>query len=188
MSQTVRRASFTELASARRSVRSYLPTPVSPEALERILRAANAAPSGGNLQAYEVVVVESPLTRRELAGASHGQQQVADAPVVLAFCADPDRARTKYGRRGAELYSVQDATIACAYAQLAATELGLGTCWVGAFDGEVAAHVLHVPPPAHPVVLLTVGHAAEAPDATPRRPLADLARLERFDSPRPSSA
>lgn len=156
---------------------------MSRDELEFILAKANAAPSAGDLQAYEVVAVLSPRLRNELADAALGQAHVAEAPLVLVFCADPERARAKYGQRGVDLYAIQDATIACAYAQLAATELGLGSCWVGAFHEEVVAHDLHVPPTHRPVALLTVGRAAERPPATPRRSVEDLVRIDTFETP-----
>lgn len=85
-----------------------------------------------------------------------------------------DRSAAKYRQRGAGLYSVQDATIACAYAQLAATELGLGTVWVGAFDDDAVAKAVNAKPDWKPVAILPIGYAAEAPAATPRCNLTDL--------------
>ena len=96
------------------------------------------------------------------------------APVVLAFCAHPRRSAAKYGRRGEELYCVQDATIACAYAQLAATALGLGSVWVGAFDTDAVAQAIGARRDWRPVALLPIGYPAESPEATPRRSLNEL--------------
>jgi nitroreductase len=69
---------------------------------------------------------------------------------------------------------VQDATVAAAYAQLAATALGLATCWVGAFDEEAVARAAELPASQRPVAILSLGYAAEDPPPTPRRPLTDL--------------
>jgi nitroreductase len=165
---------FLDLIRARRSIRHYAPRAVEPEKLDAILAAANAAPSAGNLQAYEILVVRDAATRRDLVHAALGQEFLAQVPVVLAFLAHPDRSAAKYRQRGAQLYSVQDATIACAYAQLAATELGLSTVWVGAFEDEAVVRALGVKPEWRPIALLPVGYAAETPKATSRRALNEL--------------
>ncbi|HXZ89452.1 MAG TPA: nitroreductase family protein, partial [Candidatus Dormibacteraeota bacterium] len=90
---------FVELLSQRRSVRSYKPQPVEESKLKRIFEAANTAPSAGNLQAYQVRVVRDQAKKNDLAKAAHGQGFIAEAPVCLVFCADPDRSATKYGTR-----------------------------------------------------------------------------------------
>jgi nitroreductase len=162
---------------ARHSVRAFEPRAIEPTRLEQILMAANCAPSAGNLQAYQIVVVRALAHRRALAHAAHRQAFVADAPVVLVFCADPERSAERYGRRGAELFAVQDATIAAAYAQLAAAALGLASTWVGAFDEAAAADVVGG---LRPVCLLPLGYPAETPVPTPRRRLDDLVHEERL--------
>jgi nitroreductase len=142
---------------------------VEEEHLHRILEAAMSAPSAGNLQAYKVVIVREEKKKRSLVEAAINQDFLAQAPVVLAFFAHPERSAAKYHNRGAELYSVQDATIACAYAQLAATSLGLGTVWVGAFDDDLVADALGADQEWRPVALLPIGYPAESPSPTPRR-------------------
>lgn len=171
---------FFELIEARHSVRAYRDQPVDPAAIRRIVAAADLAPSAGDLQAYRIVIVESPATKAALADAAHGQDFIAGAPVALVFFADPSRNRAKYGRRGAELFCIQDATIAAAYAQLAAIELGLASCWVGAFREEPVAEALAAPPGLRPVAIVTVGHPAEAPQRPPRRPVESLCCSESF--------
>jgi nitroreductase len=153
---------------------------VEPAALERLLEAVNLAPSAGNLQGYDVVVVREPGTRAKLVRAALRQGFLGEAPVVLVFCANARRSGSKYGARGCALYAVQDATVAAAYAQLAAVDLGLGSVWVGAFDENRVGELLGTPPYARPVALLAIGHPAERPAATPRRDLADLVHHERF--------
>jgi nitroreductase len=166
--------SFFELIKTRRSIRAYAPRAVEPEKVDAILAAANAAPSAGNLQAYEILVVRDAAVRRDLVHAALGQEFLSQVPMVLVFFAHPDRSAAKYRQRGAGLYSVQDATIACAYAQLAATELGLGTVWVGAFDDAAVAKAVGARPEWKPVAMLPIGYPAESPAATPRRNLNDL--------------
>jgi len=163
-----------EAIKARQSVRAYQHTNVEPDKLEAILSAVNQAPSAGNLQAYEVYWTRDNNMKQALAKAAWNQEFIAQAPVVLIFCVHPARSVTRYGKRGEELYCLQDAAIAVAYAQLAATALGLATCWVGAFDDEKVALAMNAPPGQRPIAILPVGYPAETPGRTPRRPLAEL--------------
>jgi len=162
----------------RRSIRKFQTAPVENEKLERILSAIQLVPSAGNLQAYEVIVIRDSRRKIELARAAWGQRFIDQAPVVLAFVANPERNVHRYHQRGASLYSVQDATIACTYAHLAATALGLGSVWVGAFDDAAVAEILNVQPPLRPVALLPVGYPAESPSPRQRRPLEDIVHEE----------
>ena len=93
--------------------------------------------------------------------------------MVLAFCADPVCSAVKYGERGASLYSIQDATIACAYSQLAAKALDLDTVWVGAFDEAAVSSILKIPPELRPVILLPIGYAGKVPHPRPHGELKD---------------
>lgn len=166
---------FGDVIAARRSVRAYAPRGVEPAQLRAILKAGAEAPSAGNLQAYRVVIVEAARTRRALAEAAHGQGFLAEAPVVLVFCADAARSRARYGERGASLFAIQDATIAAAYAQLAAIDHGLSSCWAGAFDERRVTSLLELPAgQLRPVALLAIGHPAEQPARPPRRPFDEL--------------
>ncbi len=166
---------FTVVAS-RCSVRMFERREIEPDKLRQVLAAACAAPSAGNLQAYQIYVVRQRAKRLALAHASLGQMFIAEAPVDLVFCAVPDRSAIKYRARGRDLYCLQDATIACAYAQLAATALGLGSVWVGAFDEGAVRRELGLLPGEVPVAILALGHPAERPEPTPRRRLDDLVR------------
>lgn len=169
---------FFDIVAARRSIRAYQETTVERDKIDKILRTASLAPSAGDLQAYAIVVVQQAATRASLAAAAHGQGFLAQAPVVMVFCGDPQRSAARYTARGERLFSIQDATIAACHAQLAATALGLGSCWVGAFDDRRVAQVIGAPAHLHPVCLLAIGYAAEQPVRTPRRPLSELVHEE----------
>jgi nitroreductase len=164
---------FTEVIAKRRSVRSFKHQAVEENKLRRIFEAANIAPSAGNLQAYQVRVVRDQAKRSALAEAAHGQGFIAEAPVSLVFCADPERSAQKYGRRGSELYCLQDATIAGAFAMLAAVDLGLATVWVGDFDEDKVRQLLEVRS-LRPVAIFSVGYASEEPQPSPRRALEEI--------------
>ena len=164
---------FSEVLTKRRSVRSYRPQPVEESKLRKIFEAANMAPSAGNLQAYQVRVVRDQSKKNSLAKAAFGQGFIAEAPVCLVFCADPDRSAAKYGKRGSDLYSVQDATIAATFAMLAAVDLGLATVWIGDFDEKKTQQVLGVKS-IRPVAVFSLGYAAEQPQPSPRRAIEEI--------------
>jgi nitroreductase len=167
---------FLNLIAARRSIRSFTPQPVEEAKLRVILEAARRAPSAGNLQGYEILLVRDLPRRQALVKAALGQEFLAHAPVVLAFLADPHRSAAKYRRRGASMYCLQDASIACAFAHLAAVDLGLGSVWVGAFDDTAVMQALDVRPDLWPVALLPIGYPAETPGPTGRRPIEELVK------------
>jgi len=165
---------FFEVIRRRRSVRAFLKKPVAADTLRTILEAANAAPSAGNLQSYEIYVVTTDLTRVALAHAADDQFFVAGAPAALVFCTHAARVAEQYAERGEQLYTVQDATIACAFAMLAAAALGLASVWVGAFRPGEVRRIVGAPPGIEPVAILPIGYAAEEPISPGRRPLDDL--------------
>ena len=166
---------FFDVIKNRHSIRTFSDQPVEEEKLQQILETANLAPSAGNLQAYEIYVVTDAKKRDGLSCAALAQEYVAVAPVALVFCTHPELTEGRYTERGTRLYTVQDATIACSFAMLAATNLGLGSVWVGTFDEKVVRLIIGAPDSQVPVVILAIGYAAEFPDQHPRRPLDQLA-------------
>jgi nitroreductase len=169
---------FFEVVHKRQSIRKFTEQPVEEAQLHKILEAANQAPSAGNLQAYRIFVVKDRKVRQVLSRAAGGQGYIAQAPVVLLFCAEPTRSAAKYGSRGEQLYSIQDATIAASYAQLAATALGLSTVWIGAvFEPETIREALGFKEDLWPITLLPIGTPAETPKKTTRRSLRELVHL-----------
>ena len=168
---------FFETVRHRHSVRRYLDMPVEREKLHAILETACSAPSAGDLQSYRIIVVNDPARRAALRHAAHDQHFVSEAPTCLVFCADPQRAAAQYGTRGENLYAVQDATIAAAYAQLAIVAAGMGSTWVGYFDEREVAKVLELEPGILPVALLSAGYPAELPEPTTRRRLNEVVKF-----------
>lgn len=166
---------FFETVRHRHSVRIYQQDmPVDDARLHAILEMACAAPSAGDLQAYRIVVVRDPGERRALAVAADHQGFIAEAPVCLVFCADPQRSAGEFGERGERLYALQDTTIAAAYAQLAIVAAGMGSAWIGYFDEQAVREQLGLDAALQPVALMTVGYPAELPVPTPRRRLAEV--------------
>jgi len=161
---------FFQTVRHRHSVRRYQSDiPVETEKLHAILETALAAPSAGDLQSYRIVAVKQPQRRTALSRAAGDQAFLAEAPVCLVFVADPQRSASRYGARGAQLFALQDATIAAAYAQLAVVAAGMASTWVGQFDEQEVSRALELEAGLVPVALLSIGYPAELPEATPRR-------------------
>ena len=171
--------SFFETLWARRSVRLFASRRIEPDTLRTILEAANRAPSAGNLQAYQVYAVGSCIRLKDLVHAALEQDFIAQAALVLVFCANPQASAKRYGQRGKNLYALQDATIACAYAQLAVAALGLGSVWVGSFDENAVRQILNIPAHLVPIALLPIGYPAEEPKVSRRRALEELVHYVR---------
>ncbi len=165
---------FFQVIETRHSIRAFSEKPVEEKKLRSILETINRAPSAGNLQAFEVYVVTADRDKARLARAASDQEFIRQASLVLVFCAHPARSAVRYLQRGEKLYAVQDATIACTFAMLAATALGLSSVWVGAFDEQKVSQIIRSPSGQIPVVILPVGEAAEIPRVRPRRSLDDL--------------
>jgi len=170
---------FFDVIVKRRSVRAFKDEPVDEWKVNRLLESANLAPSAGDLQAYEVVVVRSEETKERLARAALGQHFIAEAPVVFVFLSNPERSARRYGKRGRELYSIQDATIAATHLHLAATALGLGSVWIGAFDDEAVRKAVGAGADLRPAAIIPVGYPGEEPWPTPRRGVESIAHSER---------
>jgi nitroreductase len=169
-----------EAIMKRRSIRAYASEEVSEEEVERLIEAARWAPSAGNIQPWEFVIVKNAETKRRLAGAALNQTFIQEAPVVIVVCADVGRSSWGYGSRGASLYCLQDTAAATENMLLAATALGLSTCWVGAFHEDEVAKVINTPRNVRPVVIIPVGHGAEKPRAPRRRSLEEIVHHETF--------
>lgn len=167
---------FSEVMKNRHSVRVFKDKEIEKGKLDKLLSAANSAPSAGDLQAYQIFLVKKNVLKTALVKAAYGQDFLSQAPVDLVFCVDPLRSARKYGKRGSELYSIQDATISAAYLHLAAVDLGLGSVIVGAFDEEAVSKILNLQGTLRPIIILPIGYPDEEPDSTPRRKIDDLVK------------
>jgi nitroreductase len=147
---------FLDFLTSRTSVREYHTDDIREEELVFILDSASTAPSAGNLEAWDVVIVKDPEQKEALAAAAYDQSHVTEAPVLFVVCANYVRSMSRYGDRGI-LYAVQDATIACTYMMLAAHALRLSSCWVGAIDEDEVRDITGLPPHIRPLAILTVG-------------------------------
>jgi len=138
----------------RKSVREYLDKPVEDEKVRAVLEAGRLAPSASNRQEWRFVVVRDHQTRRRLAEAASDQSFVGQAPVVIVACAETDGHIMRCG----QLCYPIDVAIALDHISLVATELGLGTCWIGAFYEQKVKEVLSIPKEIHVVGLMPLGY------------------------------
>ncbi|MEM1689512.1 MAG: nitroreductase family protein [Candidatus Hadarchaeales archaeon] len=169
-----------EAIHKRRSIRAFKQDPVCEEDLKKILEAAIAAPSAGNRQPWEFIVVRDAERKRELVEAALGQSFIEEAPVVIIVCANLARSSRVYGKRGEELYAIQDTAAAIQNMLLAAFALGYGTCWIGAFDEREVSRILKIPSGVRPVAIIPIGKPAEKPSKTPRLPLDEVVHRETY--------
>ena len=163
---------FIELATKRYSVRSYKAEPVEEDKLQSVLEAARLAPTACNLQAFRLIVVPTKGRESELLRV-YSRPWFVQAPVVICICAIPDEA---WVRSDGKNYSDVDAAIVMDHLILAAADLGLGTCWVGAFDPVAAREVLGIPEQVEPIAFTPLGYPADQSRAKKRKSLDDLVR------------
>lgn len=168
---------YSELIAARYSVRAYRPDPVEDEKLQCILEAARLAPTAANRQPFQLVVLHTAGRAAEI-GRIYHRPWFAQAPIVIAVCVISSQAWVRESDRfNARLI---DAAIVADHLILAATDLGLGTCWIAAFDVEAARKVLGLPAEVEPVIFIPLGYAADSPGPKTRKPLDDLVRYEHW--------
>ncbi len=166
-----------EAIKGRRSIRRFKNTPVGKEIIEELLGAAQMAPSAGNLQARDFVVVTNKVAKQKLAKAALDQSFIDQAPAAIVAVANIERSARIYRSRG-ELYAIQDATAAIMNLLLAAHSKGLATCWVGAFDEYAVSELLGLPQRSAPVAVIPLGYSDEKPVAPPRVGLEKVAHWE----------
>ncbi len=152
----------------RYSCRAYADKPVETEKLETLIEAARLAPSAKNVQDWRFVIITDPAKRKALQTAAAGQLFVGQAPIVLAACS----ISTQRMSLCAQPYAAINVAIALEHIALAATSLGLATCWVGAFKPQPVRKILHIPTHVTVVELMTVGYPREK-GVSPRRLGAD---------------
>ncbi len=168
---------FTELIQQRYSVRAYRADPVEEEKVQRVLQAARLAPTACNRQPFQLLVVHTEGRQEELSRI-WGPKFFTQAPLMICMCTVHEQAWSR--RWDGRNYGDVDATIAMDHLILAAANVGLGTCWIAAFDPVAAREVLGLPEEAAPLVLTPLGYPADQPVPKKRKPLSDLVRYERW--------
>lgn len=168
---------FSELIEQRYSVRSYRAIAVEPEKLQRVLEAARLAPTAANRQPFGIVVIQTAGREEELRRI-YGAEWFVQAPVVIGICVMPTAGWTR--RSDGKSYCDVDAAIVMDHLILAAANLGLGTCWIAAFDPAAARHVLGLPEGVEPIAFTPLGYPADRLGPKQRKPLAELVHYERW--------
>ena len=160
----------------RRSVRAYKAVEVEEEKLKKILEAARLSPSASNRQGWKFIVVGDKETKKKLARAAFGQSFIGDAPVVMVACGTESKAVMACGQ---PTHTV-DVSIACAFMILQACELGLGTCWIGAFEEGEVKKILEIPKSVRVVAMIPLGYPDEDPSPRSRKGLEQIVCSEKF--------
>ena len=163
--------------SQRRSVRAYKAIEVEEEKLKTILEAARLSPSASNRQDWKFIVARNKETKKKLAKAAFGQSFIGGAPVVLVACGTESKAIMACGQ---PTHTV-DVSIACAFMILQACELGLGTCWIGAFEEDEVKKILEIPKSVRVVALIPLGYPDEDSSQRSRKDLDQISCYEKFE-------
>jgi len=157
----------------RRSIRSFLRKDIPEDVLPRLIDALRWAPTAGNLQSRKFFFIRDERTKKQIAVAALNQDFLSTAPVVVVGCADSSIG-IRYGRRGIELYSIQDVAVSVMAMMLVAFENGLGTCWVGAFQEAEVSKILDLPENLRPVAIIPVGYPEKIPKPPSRLSVKEL--------------
>ena len=168
---------YSDLISARYSVRAYRPDPVEDEKLQVVLEAARLAPTAANRQPFRIIVMQT-TGREEEISSIYGRPWFVQAPLVIGVCAISSlawvRESDRFNARMIDTAIVMDHLI------LAAANLGLGTCWVAAFNPQAARSVMQLPEEVEPVIFTPLGYPADEPGPKKRKPLSELVSYERW--------
>ena len=163
--------------SQRKSMRAYKETDVEEDKLKKILEAARLSPSASNRQKWKFIVVKNKETRKKLAIAAFNQSFIGDAPVVIIACGTDAKTVMLCGQPA---YTV-DVSIACAFMILQAYELGLGTCWIGAFKEDEVKKILKIPESVRVVAMTPLGYPNQTPSQRSRKRLDQIVCLEKYE-------
>lgn len=175
-----------DLIKRRRSIRRFQDRPVAPELLREIFEAVRYAPSWGNLQCWELVVVEDLEDKKKLAGLLSARNPATicteTAPVVIAVCGAPLRSGYYKGEQQTRYqhWFLYDLGLLSQTLCLKACELGLGTVIVGSFNHRAAEELLGIPEGQELVALIPLGYPEHEPPAPKRREIDQFVHYGRF--------
>ncbi len=153
---------FEKVVKKRAMIRRYQKKAVEDEKIQRILNLAWKAPSAGFTQPVEFILVKDEKAKRALFEAALYQEQLLEAPIIIAVVSNTSRSTPRYGKRGREFYSVIDGAFASLIILFTCVKEGLGASFVGAFEDEKVSKVLKLPNYVRPIGLIAIGYPAEA--------------------------
>jgi nitroreductase len=174
------RKSFLKLLKERRSIRRFKPNPVPKEHIKFLLEAARWAPTAGNIQPWEFIVVKNPKTIDLVKKFSPGF--IGRSPLVIAVCSNRRRASEVGGKLAAEYTSIVDCAMATQNLLLAAQSIGLGSCVIKSFASTALKEILDVPQGVEIELLVALGYPDEKPEPPPRLPLKKIVYLDKYDN------
>ncbi len=167
---------FLELARQRYSVRAYKNEPVEEEKLDYVLNAMRLAPTAVNHQPFRFIILPTANKRETIIDIFH-KEWIADAPLIICACGIPSKG---WQRSDGVDFTPIDVAIATDHLILAATEIGLGTCWVASFDTRKLRTLLGIPETAVPYIVTPLGYPNVAPEAKERKPLSAIVRYNHW--------
>jgi len=160
--------------STRRSTRRFDKTKIEEWKIDKILAAADTAPTAGNFQGFQVFYIKNKKIKEALVEAANNQSYV-NAPIVLVFCMDPSRVKLNFPPEILDKFSLQDATLAAGYSQLAASGLGLSSIWIGMIDENKVKSILDTN--LRPSSILCIGYPDKRKPPKSRRNLKELVQV-----------
>lgn len=169
---------FEEVIKKRKSIRKFKEKEIPDKLIYKIIEIANLSPSAGNLQARNVIIVKNKEIKIKIAKICFEQNFISEAPVVFVIFANLNESAKKYGERGKELYAIQDATIFASYIQLIATNYGLSSCWVGAFNETELKKLFEIKENLKPIAVMPIGYSDEEKERPPRRSIDQIIKKE----------
>jgi nitroreductase len=161
---------FLELVKKRYSVRAYKSKPIEYDKLQKVLEAARLAPTADNRQPFQLIIIQTQGREEELLRI-YDKPWFVEAPLIICACGIPSKG---WIRQDGNNYCDVDVTIAIDHLILAATDLGLGTCWVGAFNPEEARKVLKLTDDVEPIAFTPLGYPDDQPRDIIRKPIEEL--------------
>jgi len=160
---------FRDVIETRRSIRKYRPDTIPQDKLRRLQEALQLAPTGANRQNFAFIFVTDAEKRAQIASEAGHQEFLAQAPVLMIAVCDPGESF--------------NTAIAVDHMVLAATDEGLGTCWVGWFERGPVRRILGIPQEKEVPIIVAIGYADEQPEARPRKPLDALIMTDGYTAP-----
>lgn len=154
---------FSKVIASRRAIRAYKSIPVEEEKLQKLYKALQLAPSGNNRQPFKFIFVKDEEKRKLIAEKACSQEFVRQAPILMVACCE----------KGESF----NAAIAVDHMILAATDEGLGTCWVAWFEKDVIREILDIPSDYDIPIIVPIGYPDENPDARPRKPISEIVKV-----------
>lgn len=168
---------FLDLVHKRYSVRAYQPVEIEQEKIDQVLEAARMAPTAANRQPFRLILIHTKGREAELRRI-YNKDWFVQAPIVICACGvDQESWIHEDGHHTTEI----DVAIVMDHLTLAAASLGLGTCWIAAFNRAAARQVLGIPPSAAPIIFTPLGYSADQPRVKERRPIGELVKYEGWE-------